>query len=364
MSILYDETQQAIGTEADRILQLRADQARQLELVEGQGEVDERFWQTVVEQGWTGITIPEAHGGLGLGLVELGIVAQACGTHLSGAPFLPAGHGVAAALLAGGSEVLRQEWLPRLAAGDVRGCIAFSERQSPLPSRPEVTFTDGVVTGTKLAVTGGLYADVALVWASGDAGPVLALVRLDTVGRQWFDSFDNSRATAHLSFDATPAALVAQDRDAETVAMAVLAEQAVIVAHEQAGGAGAMMLRARDYALERRAFGQPIGAFQSVKHRIAELYCLTELARANAVHAAARHGTPDFLRAAAAARMIASEAYDTASRDCVQIHGGMGVTWEAGLHLHMRRARSLAIEIGNNLFWEEILCRQISEDGR
>ena len=112
---------------------------------------------------------------------------------------------------------------------------------------------------------------------------------------------------------------------------------------------------ARDYALTRRAFGQVIGAFQSVKHRIAELYGLVELARANCIHAASREGAPDFIVAAASARLSATEAYDTAARDGIQIHGGIGVTWEAGLHLHMRRARSLAIEQGNGLFWEDIL---------
>ncbi|HMO69645.1 MAG TPA: acyl-CoA dehydrogenase family protein, partial [Novosphingobium sp.] len=102
-----------------------------------------------------------------------------------------------------------------------------------------------------------------------------------------------------------------------------------------------------------------IGAFQSVKHRIAELYVLVELARAAAIHAAACDGTPGFLAAAAAARIQATEAYDTAARDAVQVHGGIGVTWEAGLHLHTRRARTLAIEQGNLLFWEDLLVSEL-----
>src|SRR3546814_9893678 len=101
---------------------------------------------------------------------------------------------------------------------------------------------------------------------------------------------------------------------------------------------------ARDYAVTRKAFGQPIGAFQSIKHRIAELYGLVELARANCIHAAAREGQDDFITAAAAARLSATEAYDAAARDCVQIHGGIGVTSEIGLPLHMRRTRSISSE--------------------
>jgi acyl-CoA dehydrogenase len=130
---------------------------------------------------------------------------------------------------------------------------------------------------------------------------------------------------------------------------------AVVTAHEQVGGAEASLHLGRDYALARQAFGQPIGAFQAIKHRLAELYGLVEIARANAIHAAAREGQADFLAAAAAARLSATEAYDTAARDVMQVHGGIGQTWESCLHLHMRRARSLAVELGNEMFWEDLL---------
>ena len=119
------------------------------------------------------------------------------------------------------------------------------------------------------------------------------------------------------------------------------------------------MFRARDYANTRKAFGQPIGAFQSVKHRIAEMYGLVEIARANAIHAAAHADGADLLKNAAAARISATEAYDTCARDCVQLHGGIGVTWEAGIHLHLRRTRTLAIEQGNLIFWEDVLVDQL-----
>ena len=144
--------------------------------------------------------------------------------------------------------------------------------------------------------------------------------------------------------------------------MEVLRRQAVVTAHEQVGGADRMMKQARDYALDRRAFGQPIGAFQSVKHRIAEDYVLVELARANAIHAAASAGSPAFASAAAAARITGTEAYDTVSRDATQTHGGIGVTWEADLHLHQRRARTLAIEQGPLMFWEDALVAALTDE--
>ena len=360
MSILYDEEQQAIAREAARVLAARHDKARLLALLEQTGAWDEPFWQTCIEQGWTALAIPEAHGGLGLGLVELGIVAQACGTATAGAPFLLTNYGAGEALVQSGDTAAQVQWLPRLASGEAIGTLAFAERNEALPHTIAVQWAGGKLTGTKPAVTSGLKADFAIVLAADGEKPVLALAELAGVTRKAITSFDNSRLYADLIFAATPGTLLAGGDRALCIAREVTARMAVVVAHEQLGGAEALMLAARDYALDRKAFGQPIGAFQSVKHRIAELYGLVEIARANCIHAAASVGTPDFLKAAAAARLSATEAYDTAARDCVQIHGGVGVTWEQGLHLHMRRARSLAIECGNMFAWEDVLARELS----
>jgi acyl-CoA dehydrogenase len=359
MSILYDEGQAAIGVESRRVLDARTDKARLLALLEQTGQCDKPFWDTVVEQGWTGIGIAEDHGGLGLGLIELGLVAQACGAATAGAPFLTSGYGVASALEGGSNPDAAAQWLPKLAAGEVTGAIAFAEGSAPLPPVPATQFAAGKLSGAKNGVAGGLTADLALVWATADGAPVLVLAELSGATRTTVDSFDNSRLYADLAFANTPAVVIAQGPAAHALAMDVMARVAVVTAHEQVGGAEALMLIARDYALTRKAFGQPIGAFQSVKHRIAELYGLVEIARANCIHAAALEGKPGFVTAAAAARISATEAYDTAARDCVQVHGGIGVTWEAGLHLHMRRARALAIEAGNLFFWEDVLVNQL-----
>ena len=136
MSILYDEGQQAIATESRRVLDARVDKARQLALLEQGGAYDEGFWSTAVEQGWTGLAVPEEFGGVGLSLVELGIVAQAIGATLAGAPFLTANDGVAQALLHGADDALRRRWLAAIAAGETIAVTAFAEAQSPLPARP------------------------------------------------------------------------------------------------------------------------------------------------------------------------------------------------------------------------------------
>ena len=199
-----------------------------------------------------------------------------------------------------------------------------------------------------------------MVWANRDGEPVLVLCELAGVQRDVADSFDNSRLYADLVFAGTPATELARGAAARALALDVLARMAVVTAYEQVGGAEALLYAARDYALTRRAFGQPIGGFQSVKHRIAEMYGLIEIARANCIHAGSREGQADFLIAAADARISATDAYDTCARDCVQVHGGIGVTWEAGIHLHMRRTRALANEQGNMLFWEDLLAEQLT----
>lgn len=362
MSMLYDEGQQAIATESRRVLDARMSKDRLLKLLEQVGEADQPFWDTAVEQGWTALAIPEEHGGLGLGLVELGLVAQAAGAATSGAPFLTTGYGLSSALLGSGNADLQQAWLPRLAAGEVTAAIAFAEGNAILPAKPSVTLSGGALSGTKPAVVGGAKADIALVWADAGGMAVLALAELSGTGRTAVSSYDNTRLHADLAFAGTPATVLAEGDAARALALDVLARMAVVTAHEQVGGAEALLNIARDYAVTRKAFGQPIGMFQSIKHRIAEMYGLVEIARANCIHAAASEGQSGFLVAAADARISATEAYDTNARDCMQIHGGIGVTWELGLHLHMRRARSLAAEQGNLLFWEDVLVNELTGD--
>lgn len=360
MSILYDEGQQAIATETRRVLEARINKDDLLPLLETTGAYHEGFWTVAKEQGWTALALPESEGGLGLGLVELGLVAHQAGRTLSGAPFLTSSYGAAKAIELYGSDAQKARWLPGLANGETVGAIAFASGANALPARPDIGFAGGRLDGRISGVTAGAVADIAIVYARGPDGPVLAIAELANAGRNIVPSFDNSRCVADLDFRGTPAEALTPAGPAREAALHILALQAVITAHEQTGGAEALMEIARDYAITRRAFGQVIGAFQSVKHRIAELYGLVELARANCIHAASREGEDDFITAAAAARLSATEAYDTAARDGIQIHGGIGVTWEIGLHLHMRRARSLAIEQGNSLFWEDILVDRLT----
>ncbi|HEY6868272.1 MAG TPA: acyl-CoA dehydrogenase family protein [Novosphingobium sp.] len=359
MALIYDDAQRQIADECERILKAGFSGPALKQLLEQTGQYDEAFWQICVEQGWTAIAVPEEFGGLGLGLSEQGIVALACGKAACGAPFLTTGYGVVEALKRFGSEGQHAAWLPRLAAGEAKGVICFSEGRAMLPDVPAVRFENGRLTGTKLAVPGGAAGDVGVILAASAEGPVLVLADLSgaETERRVLSTFDNSRVAADLTFNGTQAELLASH--GHDAAKTILRLLAVVIAHEQVGGAEEVFAWARNYALERRAFGQPLAAFQSIKHRLAENYTAIELARGNCQYAAHHADDPHFARFAAAARISAIDAYDMAARDAMQIFGGLGGTWEADLHLHQRRARTLALEFGNSLFWEDDLVGEL-----
>ena len=271
MSLLYDESQLAIAEESRRVLEARVEFAQLLPLLEQVGEYHVAFWDTAKEQGWTALALPEAWGGLDLSLVELGLIAFQAGRSLSGAPFLTSSYGAARAILDHATDDLKNAWLPGFASGGAIGAVAFAEGQDVVPASAAVTFAGGLLNGVKPAVSAGLKADMAIILASQAGTPVLVAADLAGVERQGFNTFDNTRCTANLVFQNTPAVALVSGLSALDAALHILACQAVVTAHEQTGGAEALMERARDYANTRRAFGSPIGAFQSVKHRIAEL---------------------------------------------------------------------------------------------
>jgi acyl-CoA dehydrogenase len=359
MPHLYTDEQRQIRSEARRLLEAHYSGERLKALLTGQGRYDGDFWGACRDMGWTAITVPEAYGGLGLGPIELGIIAEECGRVACGAPFLITAFAVGEAVRLWGDEALKQDVLPRIAGGELVGAFAFAEAAGEiLPSAPHVEFRDGRLYGAKISVVAGAVADIAVVSAVG--GLYLADLREIGVERAIVETFDNSRCAADLHFDGLPTTRL----DAPAGAAAILLDRlAVITAFEQLGGADSCMERARDYANERQAFGQPIGKFQAIKHRIAEMYVANELARGNALRAAIdlAEEAADLPLHAAAARLSAIGAYEFASREAIQIHGAIGVTWEHDLHLHYRRSRTLALELGSTMMWEDMLVDALSE---
>jgi acyl-CoA dehydrogenase len=359
MAFLFDDDHRQIVHEAERVLSAAYSPDGLRELLEQTGTFDETFWSTCREMGWTGIAIDEAHGGLGLGPVELGLTAQMTGRFAVGAPFLSASFGVAEALRIHGADTLRAAHLPGLADGSTIGAIwltpAFDDAALP-------AFSDGRLSGTLGPLVAGLHAGLLVSLArSPDGSLVLVLVELDGAShRAAVQTFDNSRGYADLVLDRADATILTSI-DARNAALDLLARVAVIIAFEQLGLAEACMERACTFANEREAFGQPIGKFQAIKHRIAEMYVAIELARGAVLRAvlALRDEKPNLLALAGAARLMAIDAAEFAARETIQTHGAIGVTWEHDLHLFYRRARALTLELGPSAVWQDIVADRL-----
>jgi alkylation response protein AidB-like acyl-CoA dehydrogenase len=329
-------------------------------LLQQRGSFDQRIWRLARESGWFGVGLPEAYGGIGMGLAERCALAEELGRSLASAPVTVTSCTIAA-VVRFGSQEQRDRLLPMAAQGDVIGTLAcFEAGDGGIPTLPELLWRNGRLYGAKVGVGGGAFASFALVPARDERGRVLvALADLQGAGlaRAPVDSLDNSRGYANLIFDG----LLAEPLAGNDVLDCVLAELSLMTAFEQLGGAQACLYQSRDFALERRAFGQPIGAFQAIKHGLADLYVLIQVAR-GAAFAALRAEPSDAISAAAAARLAATRAYDHAAQESIQIHGGLGCAFEAAHHLHYRRARCLALEWAGPPYWRERLVREALQE--
>ncbi|WP_395649777.1 acyl-CoA dehydrogenase family protein [Brevundimonas sp.] len=359
MAFLFDDDHRQIVQEAERVLSAGFSPERLRDLLETTGAVDDAFWSTCAEMGWTGIAIEEDHGGLGLGPIELGLTAQMAGRFAVGAPFLTTGFGVAEALRLHGTDDLKSAHLPGLADGSVIGAIWLT---TAMESGALPTLAEGRLTGAIGPVAAGLQAGLLVTLARTPEGSdALVLIELDASTRRTaVQTFDNSRGYADLTFDGAPA-IVLNGADAGAASLDLMARVAVIVAFEQLGIAEACLDRARTFANEREAFGQPIGKFQAIKHRIAEMYVTNELARGATLRAvlAVRDGTPDLIALAGAARLMAIDAAEFAAREAIQTHGAIGITWEHDLHLFYRRSRALALELGAPAAWQDVVAGRV-----
>ncbi|MEB2346006.1 MAG: acyl-CoA/acyl-ACP dehydrogenase [Deltaproteobacteria bacterium] len=325
---------------------------------------DPGLWKGVAEMGWLGAAVPEAHGGAGLGHLELVLIAEEIGRALAPIPFASSVALCTEAILQFGSEAQKQKWLPRLAAGEAIGTFALAEGPGDADVASLATrFASGRLTGTKLPVLDGEAAGLAVVVAQGERGPVLALLDLSAKGvtRTRVESFDPSHSLARLELrDAGAELLGGADGGAERVAT-LLDRAAVVIGFEQLGGATRALEITREFALGRYAFGRPIASFQALKHRLADLYAKIEIARSNGYYAAwaLSSGNDELALAACSFRAAASDAFESAAQEMIQIHGGVGFTWEYDCHLFYRRARWLAASIGTASSWRDLLITRL-----
>jgi len=327
---------------------------------------DEALWHQVAELGWLGTAIPEAYGGLGLGGDTLAGIAEELGRALAPLPVSSSIYLAAPCVLHAGSQAQRREWLPGLASGERIATLAAAEALVGLGEigRHAARVSGGRLTGIKQPVPDGLLAHWAVVTAHDEAGtPGLYIVDLAGPGvrREALACIDPTRPMARIACDAAPALRLEGGMDASSALRRALDEAAVWVAFDQVGGADAALAMSVEYAKIRHAFGRPIGSFQGIKHKLADMYTKNQLARANACCGAwALTVDPAELPlAAASARVAASEAGEFAAKETIQTHGGIGATWEADPHLFYRRARVLQGLLDGPAVWRERLVEAL-----
>ncbi|ATQ42173.1 acyl-CoA dehydrogenase family protein [Caulobacter mirabilis] len=365
MNFDYSDDQKFLKNEARKFLEARCDSAAVRRVLNDDAvSFDKDLWKGVAEQGWLGAAIPEAFGGLGLGHVELCAIAEELGRAVAPIPFASTVYFVAEALLLAGSDAQKADLLPKIAAGEIIGCYATSEGPGVVDAKTLSAKVDGgKLTGVKIPVTDGDVADIALVLASEGGKPGLFLVDLNGAGveRETLKSLDPTRGVARLTFKGAPATRVGDAGEGLSISEQVFDRAAVLLAFEQTGGADKCLEMAKQYSLERYAFGRVIGGYQAIKHKLADMYVKNEVARSNAYYGAWALNTnaPELATAASAARIAASEAYWFASKENIQTHGGMGFTWEVDCHLYYRRSRQLALVAHAPKVWKERLVQQL-----
>jgi alkylation response protein AidB-like acyl-CoA dehydrogenase len=317
---------------------------------------DRAVWDQLARQlRLPGLALPGEYGGDGFGLTELEVVLEEMGAALLCSPFFGTVVLAAQSLLASGDAAACARYLPPIAAGEVTATLAVAEGAASwdpatVAARAQRTPDGWALTGTKSFVIDGATADLVLVIAATAAGPGLFAVHRGAPGlhAEPMTTLDATRAMAVLRLEQVPAVLVGAEGQAGRLVSRVLDRACVALAAEQAGGARRCLEMSAGHARTRYQFGRPIGSFQAVKHTCADMLVRVELAEATAREAArlADEAAAEFPAAAAAAHICCSQAFLFAATENIQVHGGIGFTWEHPAHLYFRRAKSAELLFG------------------
>jgi len=321
----------------------------------GEGR-DPEVWAMLTGQlGLSGIAIPAQYGGAGYGPVELGIVLEEMGRALLVAPYFSTVVLAGQALAASGDEDAMARWLPGIADGSLTAALAVAEESgswdlADIAAAAEPARDGWTVSGGKLFVVDGHTADLLLVVARAPGGHGVFAVEGDDPGveRARLDALDPTRPLASVTLRDARAVRVGAGRDTAAWLSEVTDLVLAALAAEQLGGAARCLELSVEYAKVREQFGRPIGSFQAIKHKCATLFLEVESGRSAVSQATAALAgrEPDASLAAALAYVHCSAAFTHAAKECIQIHGGIGYTWEHDAHLYLRRAKSSELFLG------------------
>ena len=369
MNFAFTEEQEELRKTVRQFLDAKSSEAAVREQMETEAGFDAAVWSQMAEQmGLQGLAIPEEFGGSGYSYVELGIVLEEMGRALLCAPFFSSVVLAANTLIQSGDDAAKAAHLPGIASGETIATLAFTEPsgkwdESGITMEASGSGDSWTLSGTKMFVLDGHTANLIIVAARTGKGVSLFTVAGDAAGltRTALSTMDQTRKQAKLEFSNTPATLLGEEGNGWNVLGTVLDLAAVGLAAEQVGGAQKVLEMAVDYAKVRVQFGRPIGSFQAIKHKCADMLLEVESAKSAAYYGmwCAAEMNDELPSVASLAKAYCSEAYFHATAENIQIHGGIGFTWEHPAHLYFKRAKSSELLFGDPTYHRELLAQRI-----
>jgi len=369
MNFAFTEEQEELRKTVRSFLESKSPETEVRRLMETTEGYDPAVWaQMGGEMGLQGLAIPEQFGGSGYTFVELGIVLEEMGRALLCAPFYSTVVLAANTLLQSGDAAAQAAHLPGIASGETIATLAYTEPsgkwdESGITMTATGSGSDWTLSGTKMFVLDGHIANLIIVAAKTPKGTSLFAVEGGAAGltRTALSTMDQTRKQAKLEFANTPAKLIGTEGQGWTVLNKVLDLAAVGLAAEQVGGAQKVLEMAVDYAKVRVQFGRPIGSFQAIKHKCADMLLEVESAKSAAYYGmwCAAEMNDELASVASLAKAYCSEAYFHATAENIQIHGGIGFTWEHPAHLYFKRAKSSELLFGDPTYHRELLAQRI-----
>ena len=369
MNFAFTDEQEQLRDFVRSFLEEKSPESAVREQMDTEEGFDPDVWAQMSEQmGLPALTIPEDYGGQGFTRIEQVVVLEEMGRSLLCAPFFSSAVMAANALMLSGDESAKQAHLPQIASGETRGTLAFTE-QNGRWDEPGITMAatadNGAwrLDGVKMYVLDGHTADLLIVAARTSGGVSLFTVDPGAAGltRTALSTMDQTRKQAKLTFEGVEATLIGEEGQGWPVLEGVLDLASVALAAEQVGGAQRCLDMSVEYAKVRVQFGRPIGSFQAIKHKCADMLLEVESAKSAAYYAGwcAAEMNDELPQVASLAKSYCSEAYFHAAAENIQIHGGIGFTWEHPAHLYFKRAKSSELLFGDPTYHRELLAQRI-----
>jgi alkylation response protein AidB-like acyl-CoA dehydrogenase len=365
MNFDFSEDQRLLQQTARDFLEDQSPLQVNRDVLEGGTHYNPEIWAGVAEMGWLGAAVPEEYGGAGFGHLELVLIAEEVGRALAPIPFSSSVYLATEAILLAGTPEQKKSHLEGIVSGETIGTLAIPEGPGQAtPGAMKTRLENGRLSGTKVGVPDGNIANLAVVLAQSSDGPSLALVDLTAQGveRKPLESIDPTQSTAAITFQDTPAEPLGGAGEGWALTDRLLDRAAVLLAFEQVGGTQRAFEITREYMMGRYAFGRPIASFQALKHRMSEMYCAIEIAKSNAYYGAwalSSNEVEELALAACNARVSATKAYELVTMEMIQLHGGVGFTWEYDCHLFYRRAKQQSVVIGTASQWRDKLVDRL-----